>query len=743
MATQQELTGADVISIISDYMIEEQVKYVQKALDFAIKEHAKQFRKSSEPYIVHPIQVAGILAQLKMDYHSIAAAFLHDVVEDTPVSFEDIRKEFGVDVAMLVDGVTKLGKIKYKSHEEQLAENHRKMLLAMAKDLRVILVKLADRLHNMRTLKHLREDKQRRISEETLEIYAPLAHRLGISRIKWELEDIALRYLHPKQYYRIVHLMQIKRTEREKLIEESVKDIQKATEDLDIIGEIYGRAKHLYSIYRKMVDKHKRFEEIYDLLAIRVIVNSIKDCYAVLGAIHTKWTPIPGRFKDYIAMPKANMYQSLHTTVVGPNGQPIEIQIRTVKMHKIAELGVAAHWAYKAGKTDEVKQNEMTKTLSLFHDILDIQSATSNASEFMASVKDDIFSDKVYVFTPKGDVEELPAKSTPIDFAYSIHTQIGDKTIGAKVNGKMVQLDHKLKTGDIIEIITSANSFGPSRDWLKLVKTTRARNKIKRFYKTQDKELNINKGREMLVNELQKNNFDTKVFMNKQHIDELLIHTSYQTQEDLYAAVGFGEVSAQTIANKLIAKERNEIKRHKQAEASEELMTKSIKVEKKEPEKMKIRREGEIIIQGVDNLMVRLSHCCNPVPGDSIVGYITKGRGISIHRKDCQSLANQKQVAQRLIEVEWEEKSIVAPFKKNYATDLNIYGFNRSNLLNDVLQAISSTTKNLVRVNARPTKNKMAIIHITVGVQNKDHLKQLVEKIKSISDIYSVKRKNI
>ncbi|MDR1473191.1 MAG: bifunctional (p)ppGpp synthetase/guanosine-3',5'-bis(diphosphate) 3'-pyrophosphohydrolase [Lactobacillales bacterium] len=741
MAAQQELTGADVINIVSKYMNEEQTKYVQKALDFAIKVHTRQFRKSGEPYIVHPIQVAGILARLNMDYHSIAAAFLHDVVEDTPVRLEKIQAEFGTDVAMLVDGVTKLGKIKYKSHEEQLAENHRKMLLAMAKDLRVILVKLADRLHNMRTLKHLREDKQRRIAEETLEIYAPLAHRLGISRIKWELEDTALRYLHPKQYYRIVHLMKVKRTEREKLIEDAVAEIQKATEELGITGEIYGRPKHLYSIYRKMVDKHKRFEEIYDLLAIRVVVDSIKDCYAVLGAIHTKWTPMPGRFKDYIAMPKANMYQSLHTTVIGPHGQPIEIQIRTFEMQQIAEFGVAAHWAYKAGKTDKIKPDEMTKTLSWFNEILDIQSTTDNASEFMESIKDDIFSDMIYVFTPKGDVVELPAGSGPIDFAYNIHTQVGDKTIGAKVNDKMVQLDYKLKTGDIIEIVTSANSFGPSRDWLKLAKTARARNKIKRFYKTQDKELSINKGYEMVMNELQKNDFNTKIFMNKQHLDELLKRNSYQTKEDLYAAVGFGEISAQTIANRLTAKKRNEIERQKQVETADQLTTKSVKVEK-ETKKMKIRHEGEVVIQGIDNLMARLSRCCNPVPGDKIVGYITKGRGISIHRRDCQNLAKQKQAKKRLIEVEWEEKVSAKSVNKDYVADLDIYSFNRSNLLNDVLQVISSNTKNIVGVNARPTKNKMASIHVTVRVHNADHLKQLVEKIKSVPDVYSVKRKN-
>jgi len=743
MATRQNLTGSEVIKMVSQYLNEEEVAYVQKALDFATEAHANQLRKSGEPYIIHPIQVAGILAGLQMDCVTVSIGFLHDVVEDTSVTLEELEKEFGRDVAMLVDGVTKLGKIKYKSHEEQLAENHRKMLLAMAKDLRVILVKLADRLHNMRTLKHLEADKQRRIAQETLEIYAPLAHRLGISRIKWELEDIALRYINPKQYYRIVNLMQSKRIEREALVEQAIKYIKEATEELEIFGEIYGRPKHLYSIYRKMVDKHKRFEEIYDLLAIRVIVDSIKDCYAVLGAIHTKWTPMPGRFKDYIAMPKANMYQSLHTTVIGPSGNPIEVQIRTFEMNQIAEFGVAAHWAYKAGKKDEVKPDEMTKSLSLFHDILDIQKTTDDASEFMESVKGDIFSDKVYVFTPSGDVTELPIGSTPIDFAYSVHTQVGDKAVGAKVNGKMVQLDYEIKTGDIVEVITSANSFGPSRDWLKLVKTTRARNKIKHFYKVLDRELNIGRGREMVMNELRNMQFNTKTFMNKKHISEILENGNYNTEDDLYAAVGFGEISPVTIANRLTSEERNKAEHEKKLEKANQLMAGSVKVEK-EPDKMKIRHEHGFLIQGTNNLLVRLSRCCNPVPGDDIVGYITKGRGISIHRRDCSNLANQEQISERLIEVGWEDATLTddTSAKKDYVTDLNIYGYNRTGLLNDVLQLLSSNTKNLVSVDARPTKDKMASIQISLGVKNAEHLKQLVEKIKSVPDVRSVKRAN-
>lgn len=736
MPKEELMTGPGVIKLVSKYMAPNHVAFVQKACDYAEKAHEGQARQSGEPYFIHPIQVAGILAELRMDPHTVATGFLHDVVEDTDVTLEDLANEFGADVAMLVDGVTKLGKIKYKSHEEQLAENHRKMLLAMAQDLRVIMVKLADRLHNMRTLKHLREDKQRRIAQETIEIYAPLAHRLGISRIKWELEDTALRYINPNQYYRIVNLMQSKRDEREAYVEEAVEDIRLATEDLDIYAEIYGRPKHIYSIYRKMKDQKKQFNEIYDLLAIRVIVDSIKDCYAVLGAIHTKWTPMPGRFKDYIAMPKANMYQSIHTTVIGPKGNPVEVQIRTHEMHQIAEFGVAAHWAYKEGKTEKVDEDNDTKQLSWFREILELQDESYDASEFMESVKGDIFSDKVYVFTPTGEVTELPKGSGPLDFAYSVHTEIGNKTTGAKVNGKMVQLDYTLKNGDIIEVLTSPNSFGPSRDWLKMVATSKARNKIKRFFKVQDREVNIIKGHDAISKYLIEHGFAPKEFLGKVKMAEVLDRFNFNTEDDLYAAVGYGEISAQVVFNRLTEKERKEQEVERQKQEAEELMIQPVK---KESDKMKVRHEGGIVIQGVENLLVRISRCCNPVPGDEIVGYITKGRGVSIHRADCPNVQHQEELAQRLIEVEWEDTD---NSNKEYDADLEIYGYNRSGLLNDVLQVISSMTKNLVSVEAKPTKNKMAMIHVTVKIQNLAHLKTIVDKIKNIPDVYNVRRTN-
>lgn len=740
MAEDKELTQDQVLVLCQRYMSDDDVSFVKKAYDFAAYVHKEQRRQSGEPYIIHPVQVAGILADLKMDPETVASGYLHDVVEDTNITLGDVEELFGHDVAVIVDGVTKLGKIKYKSHQEQLAENHRKMLLAMAKDLRVIMVKLADRLHNMRTLQHLRPDKQRRIANETLEIYAPLADRLGISRIKWELEDISLRYLNPQQYYRIVHLMASKRTEREKYIALAIVDIKKAIADLDMQYDIYGRPKHIYSIYKKMRDQHKQFDELYDLLAIRVIVKSIKDCYAVLGAIHTKWKPMPGRFKDYIAMPKANGYQSLHTTVIGPQGKPLEVQIRTEEMHHVAEYGVAAHWAYKEGLKDEVNLDANGQKLDIFREILEIQQESNDASDFMESVKGDIFSDRVYVFTPKGDVYELPKGSVPLDFAYMVHTEVGNHTVGAKVNSKIVPLNYQLKNGDIVEMLTAANA-SPSRDWISLVHTSRARNKIRRYFKLADKEMNTEKGREALEKTLTDKGFLPKNYMNKEVMSRVLDRFNFGSDNELLSAIGYGELSPLIVANRLTEKDRKE----KEAEAKKAQAQDIFEGKPKQaPAAAGAENKGtspknndNIVIQGVDNLLVHLAKCCNPIPGDDIVGYVTKGRGVTIHRSDCPNIQNAKSIPGRLIEVAWRNANVNA---QAYDANLEIYGYNRNGLLNEVLQALNAQTKSLNNINGRVDHNKMADIHVTVGVNNAAHLERLIDSIKNIPDIYEVKR---
>lgn len=726
MANEQVLTAEQVLENASKYLTDEDVTMVKHAYEYSRDAHREQYRKSGEPYIIHPIQVAGILVGLKMDSSTISAGFLHDVVEDTEVTLKDLEREFTKEVAMLVDGVTKLGKIKYKSHEQQQAENHRKMFVAMAQDIRVILIKLSDRLHNMRTLRHLPQEKQRRIANETLEIFAPLAHRLGINTIKWELEDTALRYLNPQQYYRIVNLMKRKRAEREDYLKDVMKEIQEKLLEVTIPCDLSGRPKHIYSIYRKMVLQNKQFNEIYDLLAVRVIVNSIKDCYAVLGIIHTCWKPMPGRFKDYIAMPKANLYQSLHTTVIGPKGDPLEVQIRTKEMHRIAEYGIAAHWAYKEGKDIEESET-LENNLTWFRQILEWQNDASNAEEFMESLKIDLFSDMVFVFTPKGDVVELPLGSVPIDFAYRIHSEIGSKTIGAKVNGKMVPLDYKLKTGDIVEILTSKHSYGPSQDWVKLAQTSHAKNKIRQFFKKQRREENIEKGKELIERDLRSLEYDVKEVLNPENVKRVAEKFNFPNDEEMYAAVGYNGITSAQIVTRLTDKYRKQRDEEKLLHESVSDVRNSLKIRK---------RDSGIKVNGADNLLIRLSKCCNPVPGDDIIGYITKGRGVSIHRADCVNVLTEE-AKDRLLDVEWEndpEKDL------EYNVDIEITGYDRRGLLNEVLQAVNESKTYISAVAGRSDRNKVATIHISMSIQNVHHLHKVVERIKQVRDIYAVRR---
>ncbi|MBA2173487.1 bifunctional (p)ppGpp synthetase/guanosine-3',5'-bis(diphosphate) 3'-pyrophosphohydrolase [Halobacillus locisalis] len=729
MAKDTVLTAEEVIEQASHYLNESDLAFIRRAYQFAEQAHSNQFRKSGEPYIIHPIQVAGILVNLEMDPETVAGGFLHDVVEDTDITLKEIEEAFNTEVSMLVDGVTKLGKIKYKSKEAQQAENHRKMFVAMAKDIRVILIKLADRLHNMRTLKHLPAEKQRRIANETLEIFSPLAHRLGISTIKWELEDTALRYLNPQQYYRIVHLMKQKRNEREHYIEEVIDEIKDQLTDVNIDADLNGRPKHLYSIYRKMVLQNKQFNEIYDLLAVRITVNSIKDCYAVLGIIHTCWKPMPGRFKDYIAMPKPNLYQSLHTTVIGPKGDPLEVQIRTHEMHEIAEYGIAAHWAYKEQTTAEQSFEEK---LTWFREILEWQSETHDAEEFMESLKVDLFSDMVYVFTPKGDVIELPSGSVPIDFAYRIHTEVGNKTIGSKVNGKMEPLDYQLNTGDIVDIMTSKHSYGPSKDWIKLAQTSQAKNKIRQFFKKQQKDENITKGKELVEREIHNFGIQPKEVFTTDNLNRVSEKFNFSNEEDMFAAVGYQGITAAQIATRLTEKLR---KQKQQQQDLEQTLADVSTTEIKTPQKTG-KKDSGVRVEGVDNLLVRLSKCCNPVPGDDIVGYITKGRGVSVHRSDCPNVKTEE-AQTRLLPVKWETS---VTDSKQYHVDLEIWGYDRRGLLNEVLQAVNETKTNITAVSGKSDRNKMATINITILIQNTNHLRKIVERIKQIQEVYTVRR---
>lgn len=734
MSKEKVYSADEVFEICKQYMNARHLTYIKKAYEMAAYVHRNQTRASGEPYIVHPIQVAAILANLKMDPDTVSAGFLHDVVEDTNIISEDIRELFGDDVANIVEGVTKISKYKYESHQELLAANHRKMLLATAKDMRVIMVKLADRLHNMRTLQHLRPDKQRRIANETLEIYAPLADRLGISTIKWELEDLSLRYLNPQQYYRIVHLMNSKRAQREAYIQEALAEVKQNIDQLHIKYDISGRAKHIYSIYKKMVQKHKQFEELYDLLAIRIMVQSVRDCYGVLGNIHAKWKPIPGRFKDYIAVPKVNGYQSLHTTVVGPKGRPLEVQIRTYAMHEIAEYGVAAHWAYKEGVKDKINLDQNDHQIDVFREIMEIQEESSSDADFMQNVKGDIFTDRVYVFTPKGEVMELPQGSIPLDFAYQVHTEVGNHTIGAKVNGKIVPLDYKLRNGDLVELLTQSNA-SPSRDWENIVYTTRARNKIKRYFKIADRQNNIELGKNKIEQELLDRNLAPKNYLNKKKFQVVLDRYNFETENELLAAVGYGGVSAIGVVNRLTEADRKKADKQAQAELVHKVLHADHEAVNGEAHQAAVEtEEREIEIQGIENLLIHMAKCCTPIPGDEIVGYITKGRGVTIHRVNCPNISDSEQ-RNRLIEAQWGNVH-----NHQYVVRLEVFGYNRNGLLNDILQVVNKVTNSLNNINGRMDQNDMAHVSMSVGVRNLTHLKDIINKINNVPDVYNVKR---
>lgn len=700
---------------------------LDKAYAMAKKAHEGQLRESGEPYITHPVEVAHILADLEMDCTAIIAGLLHDTVEDTNCTFEEIKEQFGDSVAALVDGVTKLDKIPYTTKEEQQAENLRKMFLAMAKDIRVILIKLADREHNIHTLKYMPEEKQKEKARETIEIYAPLAHRLGISRIKWELEDSSFRYLHPKEYYDLVEKIARKRRERVEYINAIIKEIQGKTTELGIETQIEGRPKHFYSIFRKMKEQNKTIDQIFDLFAVRVIVNTVKDCYAVLGLVHELFKPMPGRFKDYIAMPKPNMYQSLHTTLIGHDGHPFEVQIRTHEMHKVAEFGIAAHWKYKEGISGKT---ELDNKLAWLRQMLEWQKEASDANEFVETVKVDLFADEVFVFTPKGDVINLPSGSTPIDFAYAIHSAIGNKMMGSRVNGEIVKLNYQLKNGDIVEILTSSSVHGPSRDWLNIVKSSQARNKIKQWFKKENREENIQRGRENIERELKKQGLQYNQLFRSEWVDLVLKKYNFNSLDDMFSAVGYGGISS----SKIIARLREEYRKTLKPEELSEL-ERDQQLKQDREKRKKNPPENGVIVKGIENCLVRLSRCCNPVPGDEIIGYVTRGRGVSVHRKDCINVTGEREEKERLIEVKWYTASNVA-----YKAEITVMANDRTQLLMEVTNAIGEAKIPLKAMNARTTRDSIAIIGLTLEIVDTEQLEKIIKKLRKVDGVFEVTR---
>ncbi len=711
------------------------INIVKKAYDLACDAHKTQKRESGEPYITHPVDVAIILAEMGMDTSTIVAGLLHDVIEDTEYTYEDIKNIFNEEIADLVQGVTKLGKIEYKTKEEQQADNVRKMLLAMAKDIRVIIIKLADRLHNLRTLKFMPKEKQKQKAKETLDIYAPLAHRLGISKIKWELEDLSFRYLHEEEYYDLVKEIAEKRVERETYISEIKEDLYKKLEDSEIDCDIDGRPKHFYSIYKKMVNKNKSIEQIFDLTAIRILVNTVKDCYGVLGIVHTIYKPIPGRFKDYIAMPKPNMYQSLHTTVIGPQGKTFEIQIRTFEMHRTAEYGIAAHWKYKEGDTQEERENTFENKLAWLRDMLEWQKETSDAEEFIEGFKIDLFTDEIFVFTPKGVVINLPSAATPIDFAYRIHTDVGNRCVGAKVNGKIVPLDYNLKTGEIVEVLTSKNAKGPNIDWLNIAKSNQAKSKIRQWFKKIKKEENIDKGKEAFEKELKKQGVIYSEIAKGETYEKAIKRYNIHNMEDLYAAIGIGQISASSYISKL--KEENIVEKHTTENINKAIDDHINKTDKNNTNPTASNSYG-VTVKGVSNLMVRFARCCNPVPGDDIQGYITKGRGVSIHRSDCSNLKSLINFDPgKVVEVSWGVSKGAA-----YVAEIQVRAEDRIGILSDIMTIITESKLPLNALNAKSSKGNIAMINIKVKIDSIEQLKELMRKIRRLKGVMDVYRMN-
>lgn len=729
MQEQQAVSINDLITKMRKNNWRCNTKLIMKAYNFALTNHGDQKRKSGEPYIIHPVQVAYTLADIGLDDATICAALLHDVVEDTQVSYEDLVTDFGEEIAEMVDGVTKLGKLQYISRKEQQVEDYRKMFLAMGKDIRVILIKLADRLHNMRTLKFLTRERQIANAQETMDLYAPLANRLGMYSLKWELEDLGFKYLYPEEYRELVEGLNKKREERLAFIEKIMEQIKKELKNQHIEAEITGRAKHLYSIYRKMKRDNKTLDQIYDLFALRILVNSVKDCYAALGVVHDLYNPMPGRFKDYIAVPKPNMYQSLHNTLIGPKGTPFEVQIRTWDMHRIAEFGIAAHWAYKEakGKKDSVKVTG--DKLAWLRETLEWQQELQEPEEFLNTLKTELFEDEVYVFTPKGDIKVLPTGSTPIDFAYIIHAEIGHKMTGCKINSKMMPIITKLKNGDIVEVITAENAKGPSRDWLKFVKSSSAKTKIQQWFKKEQREENIEKGKELIEREIKKIGVSSKELHKQEFIQAVLERYKYNTIDDMYAAVGFGAISPA----KIIARMLEEYKKVHEDETIEE------KIEQLAQDKKIIspnHASNGIVVKGIDNCLVKLSKCCNPVPGDDIIGYITKGRGVSIHRLDCINVKELIGEEDRIIDVEWVDTK-----KSAYNVDIEAYSNDRTGLLADILKAIYDTKVELMAVNSKANKEKIVITEITVQVNGLEDLNKVMKSLRKVDSVYEVKRR--